>query len=607
MKSLISLVLIVFICNSAFAQKNVTADTTLKKNLKNTVVENNTDKKDQVTQVVHITPGSSGVKRSIGYKFSFLNEDGDPGNGIFRYDNRSISGIAAVFVDNIDISGEDRTKWYSTWDDTTGATGRGRITVADTTGKVVTVLNITGVLTDKNGFWKIPVEYVSGELPADGSVYYYVFERIEHGAADKPNQITEIKEEKKVNKEVQAVEGKEEKQKEQKVEEVVVKEEKQKEQKVEEVEVKEEKQKEQKVEEVVVKEEKQKEQKVEEVEVKEEKQKEQKIEEVVVKEEKQKEQKVEEVVVKEEKKLEQEIPVIEVSKPRQETKVTQLPQRVTVPQPGQRRQAVQVTQTNPVPKPEQQNKVTMPVQVVQMPQTNTVPKPDQQTQVTKPAQTVQVPQTKPVQQTNQRTQVSQPAQNFQNNQQVTVNQPRPATQYNQFPVVPNNFQTQSGGHRRWYRGIIEIGYAFGLGDYGIDNFRFNFINGVRLGQFASVGLGIGYRRYFTENLTDPYLVSGKNQIPVFLDFRTNFSSKKLTPYLALGIGNSAGYNSSETRQEGLLFNASGGIWYNVSSRFAVFAGFGFEMQKLEFSDTDPFTGNYKKNANSLGINIGISF
>jgi hypothetical protein len=180
-------------------------------------------------------------------------------------------------------------------------------------------------------------------------------------------------------------------------------------------------------------------------------------------------------------------------------------------------------------------------------------------------------------------------------------------QYNQFPVVENIFESPGPSRRKWYRGIIEIGYGFGPGDYGINNFRFNFINAIRIGQYSSIGLGLGYRHLFTENSAAPYLVSNIKRIPVFLDLRTSFSAKKLTPYLAVGIGGTSGYGSTDSEDSGLLFNASGGIWYNVSPRFAVFAGIGLEIMKLEFSETDPFANNYKKNTNSLDINIGISF
>lgn len=134
-----------------------------------------------------------------------------------------------------------------------------------------------------------------------------------------------------------------------------------------------------------------------------------------------------------------------------------------------------------------------------------------------------------------------------------------------------------------------------------------------IGKVSSVGLGIGYRRYFEglENYTDRKLYSPAGQMPVFLDLRTSFTRKKVTPYLALGIGGSASYvkvnsDSTATRQEGLYFCPSGGIWFNISERFALFAGVAYEVQRLEYiliADNSHF----KRNSSSVSLNVGIAF
>src|SRR4030042_3649686 len=128
-----------------------------------------------------ITPGASGVKRSIGYKFSSVAEDKDPGDGIFRYNKENVASVTWIYVDKNDIKGEDQANWYKTWDDTTGATGRGQIVLVELKGDNVNVFDVTDVFIDGNGYWKFPVKYVSGKLPANDSVYFYVFNRIAHG------------------------------------------------------------------------------------------------------------------------------------------------------------------------------------------------------------------------------------------------------------------------------------------------------------------------------------------------------------------------------------------------------------------------------------------
>lgn len=283
---------------------------------------------------------------------------------------------------------------------------------------------------------------------------------------------------------------------------------------------------------------------------------------------------------------------------------TEIPKNQEIPktQVVQTKPVVQKTQVSPVTKPVEQKTRVFPVTkpVEQKVQVTTVTKPVEQTApvtpVSKPVVINQNVEKKEVVNNNQAVNITRPVQNYQTS---TVTQ----------PGINQNISSASGaGRTRCYRGIIEVGYGLGIPDYGMNNFRFNFINGFRIGKFSSIGLGIGLRRYFDKPSKHPdfYLISDNLQMPVFLDFRTTFSSKKITPYFAFGIGDSKGLGKSGSKPEGLLLNPSGGIWINVSDRFAVFGGIAWESQKLryaKFSDNVPF----KKSASSISLNIGISF
>jgi len=195
MKRLFVLYIFFLIGAVSFAQKKDSSDNAQEKSKKEETdgkVQTGTDqekksgqdqevsKEDKQTQDTRYHEGSSGVKRSISYKFSNEVVDSDPGNGIFRYNKNDITGITYIYLDDIDLSGEDQTNWYSTWDKETGATGRGRINIVEYEGKNVNVFDVKGVFVEEDGYWKIPVEFVSGSLPADGKTYFYIFERIEN-------------------------------------------------------------------------------------------------------------------------------------------------------------------------------------------------------------------------------------------------------------------------------------------------------------------------------------------------------------------------------------------------------------------------------------------
>ena len=656
MKRLSLLVAILVISNITFAQKKVSTETNQKKEEKNTVTDSSAVKKNQEAQTVHITPGSSGVNRSIGYKFNSNNENADPGIGIFRFNTDTVTKITSIIVNNVDISGEDQTKWYSTWDKETGATGRGRITIADIDGKIIAVFYFTGVFIDENGFWTLPVEYVSGGLPLDGSVYYYVFDRIakkeESGNEEKEKKetppvlaavvtpVTQIKDTVQNVPVVPVVEATKI------VPAVQVKD------TVPNVPV------------VPV---------IEAVKVVPAVQLKDTVQNVPVVPVVEAAKVVPAVQVKD---TVPNVPVVQITKTEEAVPVTQtvsakVEEAVTVVPPAKNEEAepvfstskvvasvsvsqvVKVEEAVSIKQPERKEAEPEPAKVKSDTQ-STQPSPAKQSE---PKATSTIDNSAPKVQSSRPVTKTPPAQKTTTttiNQGLPVNkstsvpakQPQPKTttapvnqgapvvksappvpekqpeqrpQINQLPrtrqespaYVPgvrtqNSSVKNSGCGMDWYRGIVEVGYALGIGDYGMNNFRFNFINSISIGGSTFVGLGLGYRSYFEKSNPERYLVSRKGQVPVFLDLRTTFSSSSVTPYLALGIGTSQGYGGTEKKNEGLFFNASGGIWFNLSDRFAVFAGVAYELQQLEFAN---YSDNisYKEKVGSVSLNLGISF
>jgi hypothetical protein len=569
-------------------------------------------------QDTKITSNASGVKRSIGYRFSTVTEDKDPGSGIFRYNNKNVASVNYIFVDKNDIKGEDQTNWYQTWDDNTGATGRGQIVLVELNGENVNVFDVTDVFIDGNGYWKFPVKYVSGKLPVNDSVYYYVFNRIAHGGGPGDKEQGTIVEEVNKVEEPPAVE------------EVVtvapVVEEAPAEVVVAEAPVVEAPVVEEAPAEVVVAE-----ALVVEVPVIEEAPVVEVvteapvvvapvIEEVpaevvvgeapVVKAPVIEEAPAEVVVAEaaEEKKVNEsnaEKPVILSKKILkinrdtlviQGTTVTEGPPKITETKPVQKPEEPtaaevhpRITETKPDTKPVSTTVAQGPPRVTET-KTEETPAPQAPPKVT---------ETKPAQETTV----------VQGTKTAPVTQPARETKVAEVPVTQNYKTSSSVGHGKCYRGIIEIGYALRISEYGMNNFRFNFINGFNIGH-TSLGLGIGVRKYYDKpaNHPDWHIVSSDVQIPVFLDVRATFSSRKITPYLGVGIGGSAGFDSDTTKNksEGLYFHATGGIWFNLSDRFAIFGGFAYEMQRLEYAnvfDEIPF----KKYTNSISLNIGIAF
>ena len=162
-----------------------------------------------------------------------------------------------------------------------------------------------------------------------------------------------------------------------------------------------------------------------------------------------------------------------------------------------------------------------------------------------------------------------------------------------------------------YQGIIETGYAFGIGEYGMNNFNLNFINSISLNQYFSTGLGIGLIRKYEK---DEFYEKGKwptanNKclFPVFLDLRTNLMNKKTSPYLALGIGGYFGiYGMWAGVKGGFYITPSVGIRYKISAKTAIIGALDYQMQNMEFFDS-PSSTYPREKVSSIGFKIGFLF
>lgn len=96
--------------------------------------------------------------------------DSDPGSGLFRFNNVTLSSVTELYFDNLDKSGTDVTAWIDSFDDPSGLSkGQLRIQVSDDPAKYVLFL-VNGAIVDGTGYRKVPVEYVVGTSFADTDI-----------------------------------------------------------------------------------------------------------------------------------------------------------------------------------------------------------------------------------------------------------------------------------------------------------------------------------------------------------------------------------------------------------------------------------------------------
>lgn len=161
----------------------------------------------------------------------------------------------------------------------------------------------------------------------------------------------------------------------------------------------------------------------------------------------------------------------------------------------------------------------------------------------------------------------------------------------------------NSGLQSGYKGIVELGYQIGTGDYGMDRLKLNIINGYQINPYFSLGFGTGLRYYFDAEAA---------LIPLFADFRANFIDNKISPYLSLGVGYSFDA-TNDFEGVGFLLNPTVGVSFKVSDKSAMNVGLGYEMQKMDFYYYDFYYGgdydyySSSENSGAISINVGISF
>lgn len=136
-------------------------------------------------------------------------------------------------------------------------------------------------------------------------------------------------------------------------------------------------------------------------------------------------------------------------------------------------------------------------------------------------------------------------------------------------------QKSVGDNKKYprYQGEVNLGYALGLGENGLDRVVFETIHGSRISKYAFVGLGFGFNAYkdilsFDKYDGDLETVWGMT-VPVFLDMKGYYPvTDDFAPYIDLGLGCSIGV--LEIEGSGFLANVGFGINYkklNIGMNF----------------------------------------
>ena len=149
--------------------------------------------------------------------------------------------------------------------------------------------------------------------------------------------------------------------------------------------------------------------------------------------------------------------------------------------------------------------------------------------------------------------------------------------------------------KKGYRGFVDIGYTFGVGDLRMDRLEFTTTHGYQFNPYLFAGLGAGIS-YWPDTEVMGY--------PLFVDIRTDIPTEAIfSPFVDIKLG----FNPSNDHMS-LYGNFSAGCRVAFSKHMAFNISLGFQIQKYQVdihdnhgSHDEPFPSN------GLALKAGLEF
>lgn len=144
-----------------------------------------------------------------------------------------------------------------------------------------------------------------------------------------------------------------------------------------------------------------------------------------------------------------------------------------------------------------------------------------------------------------------------------------------------------------YQGDIQLGYSFGVGNFPTDRLNVHLINSVRVNEYFSAGIGLGFDYYCNNSseLMMPFFVNFKGYLPV---------SQKTSLFLSTDVGYSVGVSSDMRGANGFMITPSVGSSFNVNDKNAITLSLGYNKQRLS-------EGGFGINMNAVTLKVGFTF
>lgn len=142
-------------------------------------------------------------------------------------------------------------------------------------------------------------------------------------------------------------------------------------------------------------------------------------------------------------------------------------------------------------------------------------------------------------------------------------------------------------------GAFELG--IGIGEKGIEKYKANFIYSFPIDSNLSWGIGTGLHLHYP----------GTILVPLFVNYKANFSADKTTPYFSVNTGY---YILNNRSNSGFLFNPTLGMSFKNTKGRSIDIGIGYDIwfiDGIHFSPLRSLLIDFRENG-LVSINFGMS-
>lgn len=149
-----------------------------------------------------------------------------------------------------------------------------------------------------------------------------------------------------------------------------------------------------------------------------------------------------------------------------------------------------------------------------------------------------------------------------------------------------------------YRGFVDFGYTVGVGDFATGRVELTTSHGYQINPYIFIGGGTGFQFYHeAESVV----------LPLFADFRANFTNGHIVPFVGIKLGYSFDLSDSFSGL-GFYLNPAVGVKFMLSDKQALNLSIGYTMQSADaYYYSSGYFYSSTENMGGISFKVGFEF